>query len=191
MEIGSLTDWIIAFANTVMAGAAMYAAINAENWLTAKKNDYAIKHLVEYHQLLVKLKSDLNFLKIHLNKKYSNDNQDCIDQALNSIGAKYIELINLKEYASALSCEINDQNVIYDIVFIRTHSLAYLGESFRKANNRSTNAVMSAASNAMGTYSYKEIIDKADEIRTEVLSCILHLYEKIESLKISDMLANK
>lgn len=43
MNLGSLTDWISAGCNVVMAGAASYAAANAKDWLSTKINDKKFK----------------------------------------------------------------------------------------------------------------------------------------------------
>ncbi|MCA6960228.1 MULTISPECIES: hypothetical protein [Pectobacterium] len=46
MELGTFPDWIIAASNICMAGAAMYAAINAKNWLTQKKHEQAMPYAI-------------------------------------------------------------------------------------------------------------------------------------------------
>ncbi|EPB9883220.1 hypothetical protein ACR6U3_004208 [Yersinia enterocolitica] len=59
MEIGSLTDWISAGANICMAGAAVYAAINAKDWIKDKHNsagyDHVTKLMADYDIVLLKM----------------------------------------------------------------------------------------------------------------------------------------
>lgn len=185
MEIGSLTDWIIALANVVMAGAAAYAAVSAKNWLATKTNDYAIKHLVEYHQLLVKLKNDLDSLSILLDRKYSNDNQDEIEKITHIIIEKHSELRDIKDYANAFSCEINDGDILSDIQYIESHSHSFLGESFRKSmNSTSTDGTRKSI---IKHIAYSKL-NNAEGIKAEVLSRILQLSKKIKSLRINEML---
>lgn len=187
MEIDSLTDWIIALANVVMAGAATYAAFKAKDWFTVKKNDYAIKHLVDYHQLLIKLNIDFVILSTCLNSKYSDDNQSKIEKAIERICIKISELINIKNYASAFSYEINDNGVLRDAISIVENSQSFIGEAFRKASQPLGQGLIEAR-NSVATIAKHTLLEKADSDILKVKPLILHLSEKIESLKIADML---
>lgn len=53
MEIGSLTDWISAFCNIAMAGAAVYAGSKAVNFFKEKAYDHAINLLSKFNDLKV------------------------------------------------------------------------------------------------------------------------------------------
>lgn len=46
MELGTLPDWIIAAANICMAATAVYAAINAKDWLAQKKHEQAMLYAI-------------------------------------------------------------------------------------------------------------------------------------------------
>ncbi|WP_156108038.1 hypothetical protein [Cedecea neteri] len=45
MEWGSVSDWVSALCNIAMAGAAVYAAWNANSWLVQKQYESASKHI--------------------------------------------------------------------------------------------------------------------------------------------------
>ncbi|MCW2478134.1 hypothetical protein J5224_03275 [Candidatus Symbiopectobacterium sp. NZEC135] len=46
----SIADWVSASANIVMAGAALYAAWNAKDWLTIKKKESSLPLIVKFHE---------------------------------------------------------------------------------------------------------------------------------------------
>ncbi|WP_409161717.1 hypothetical protein [Pectobacterium sp. B2J-2] len=46
----SIADWVSASANTLMAGAALYAAWNAKDWLTIKKKESSLPLIVKFHE---------------------------------------------------------------------------------------------------------------------------------------------
>ncbi|WP_370550830.1 hypothetical protein NMD63_05615 [Edwardsiella tarda] len=47
MDLGSAADWFSGLCNAVMAGAAVYAAYNAKDWLNSKKSDNAFNIAVK------------------------------------------------------------------------------------------------------------------------------------------------
>lgn len=55
MDLGSVTDWLSFICDLAMAIAAVYAALNAKNWIRNKQNDSAYNHvntlMVEYDQI--------------------------------------------------------------------------------------------------------------------------------------------
>ncbi len=75
MEWGSVSDWFIFLCNAIMAGAAVYAAVKAKNWISDKKNqtgfDHAISIMTEY-DFLVECVRRYYFSIIITNQK-SND----------------------------------------------------------------------------------------------------------------------
>ncbi len=62
MELGSLTDWISAGANTFMAGAAVYAAFNAKDWLSPKLNDRKVTFADEIIDGFCRLQQEASYL---------------------------------------------------------------------------------------------------------------------------------
>ena len=62
MELGSLTDWISAGANIFMAGAAVYAAFNAKDWLSPKLNDRKVKFADEIIDGFCRLQQEASYL---------------------------------------------------------------------------------------------------------------------------------
>ncbi|WP_413739833.1 hypothetical protein ACL2XQ_25465 [Sodalis sp. RH14] len=44
IQIGSVADWVSSIANLIMAGSALYAAINAQKWITAKANNRGFEY---------------------------------------------------------------------------------------------------------------------------------------------------
>ncbi|BEO55997.1 hypothetical protein SMQE22_11430 [Serratia marcescens] len=63
MELGSLTDWISAGANICMAGAAVYAALNAKDWIKDKHNSAGYDHVA-------KLMADYDTVVLEVNRFY-------------------------------------------------------------------------------------------------------------------------
>ncbi|KAB1498444.1 hypothetical protein [Serratia proteamaculans] len=63
MEIGSLTDWLSAGANIFMAGAAIYAAVNAKDWIKDKHNSAGYDHVA-------KLMADYDTVVLEMNRFY-------------------------------------------------------------------------------------------------------------------------
>ncbi|HGH4750337.1 TPA: hypothetical protein ACJIXE_004259 [Serratia marcescens] len=63
MELGSLTDWISAGANILMAGAAVYAAFNAKDWIKDKHNSAGYDHVA-------KLMADYDTAVLEMNRFY-------------------------------------------------------------------------------------------------------------------------
>lgn len=45
MELGSVSDWLSFICNAVMASSAVYAAVNAKNWISGKQKDSAYNHV--------------------------------------------------------------------------------------------------------------------------------------------------
>ncbi|HEI9791851.1 hypothetical protein [Serratia marcescens] len=62
MELGSLTDWISAGANILMAGAAVYAAFNAKDWLSPKLNERKFKFADEIIDSFCRLQQEAFYL---------------------------------------------------------------------------------------------------------------------------------
>lgn len=48
-EWGSVSDWVSAACNMAMAGAALYAAYNAKDWLKIKKKESSLPLLAQFH----------------------------------------------------------------------------------------------------------------------------------------------
>ncbi|WP_411194889.1 hypothetical protein ACHQIU_22170 [Raoultella planticola] len=48
-EWGSVSDWVSATCNMAMAGAALYAAYNAKDWLKIKKKESSLPLLAQFH----------------------------------------------------------------------------------------------------------------------------------------------
>ncbi|HID9395459.1 TPA: hypothetical protein ACXIY6_003749 [Serratia marcescens] len=55
MELGSLTDWISAGANILMAGSAVYAAMKAVHFFKEKAIDHAYNLLAQFNDVKVDL----------------------------------------------------------------------------------------------------------------------------------------
>ncbi|WP_274871975.1 hypothetical protein [Serratia marcescens] len=82
MELGSLTDWISAGANICMAGAAVYAAVNAKDWLSPKLNDRKVKFADEIIDSFCRLQQESLYLHTDV-KHIINTDPDIQDDKTN------------------------------------------------------------------------------------------------------------
>ncbi|QOV53627.1 hypothetical protein CA266_22480 [Serratia marcescens] len=114
MELGSLTDWISAGANILMAGAAVYAAIIAKSWLDQKISDdvYNITKDLFIHDYpkIIRLCNDINFSTSNFDHKLlgfentlTNEYTISVQEKLTTLGNNLKELtFNANEKIKAL-----------------------------------------------------------------------------------------
>ncbi|QUY50344.1 hypothetical protein JK621_09440 [Serratia plymuthica] len=87
MEIGSLTDWLSAGANSCMAGAAVYAAVNAKDWLSPKLNDRKVKFADEIIDNFCRLQQESLYL--HTDVKHIINTDPDIQGEKNSFAKRW------------------------------------------------------------------------------------------------------
>ncbi|WP_369115593.1 hypothetical protein AB4X16_05590 [Edwardsiella tarda] len=103
MELGSLADWFSGLCNAVMAGAAVYAAYNARDWLSSKTLEIkynAANDTLKYIELTNESLKNIYVLIAD----YFNDNETIKDEKL------ITELENLVSNTSILSDNLNILN---------------------------------------------------------------------------------
>lgn len=112
MEIGSLTDWIIALANVVMAIAAVFAAISAKNWFANKINDSSFNKAIEIIATFDSLKSQLDrfhFEIISLGKDLSPELIEYLTPKLKDLTYNVSSLLRSINNTTCLGFEMNSE----------------------------------------------------------------------------------
>ena len=112
-EWGSVSDWVSALCNIAMAGAAVYAALNAKSWLSPKIQDEGFRQanqlmldMTQVNIVQQKMVAALNIMLIKNNngryEKYSHERENDIEKyhylfkelsdLLISFGSRYLSL---------------------------------------------------------------------------------------------------
>ncbi|WP_370550829.1 hypothetical protein NMD63_05610 [Edwardsiella tarda] len=174
MELGSISDWVSAGANVVMAGAAVYAALNAPTWLNGKRRNDAYNHAINIVTNLESVISVISKLNTKISYRIIKNNIEVIKQKYDHSS----DLRNIRRDITNIKTQI-DMCKRWGIEF-KTSDIQL---SIRKLTDilsvlRAKNRMLIKSSLADSSYDYI----KSPEVKDKLLKIRLRIRKPIDEL---------
>ncbi|WP_226569303.1 hypothetical protein [Mangrovibacter yixingensis] len=104
MEFGSVSDWVSAGSNVVMACAAAYAAYQAKNWFRSKSQQFAFDKSADFFSKLddVVYEYDIIFQEFRVVNQFIDEPVESFKKIINTIDSLETELIEINKMKNKL-----------------------------------------------------------------------------------------